>query len=807
MNLVDHTTLDDVSAVVDATFAMAAKHDRVIRTYGNWPSSEDRRKLVEHSGGSLIFTSTILKFILEADTDGLTPMERLPLALNINPGLDGLYRQTLSRSEHIPHFLDIVAVVVLFADARPTITQVAMFLGIHNFEVVRVLVNLHSILQVPGDDDTPVTICHTSLRDFLQDESRSLTFHLSEDLSDRICGRAVESWQDDKPTFRFITAIPLLLHSLSISELARLLDIQLHDLAGTLRQFTLDLPAGELDGDTPVGPLILRPPFRRVLQLGARSAIVMWEQQQQLAYDCLRCIAKSPELSRHSEVLYSHLHAPDHWNSFLELIPAGTRMFRRALRETIPRLQLLPTTQGILDVVLALLFTLEVDEVAAHAGISFHSLVDSVSLLAGRGNTAVKLVGSMLQSFALRNGSNSLKDIDPDIINHVRDIDIRNAGLENLSPVQLALLLMRVREDGGYVRFVDPNMLHRPYYTNRSDVAILNAIVQRAQGSPIFIFELAKFVTDVQDRNSLRGTTFEKALVEISRDCFYKRMLSYRRNSFALISIISELSEPLTVYQLSSLIGVSLEAIRLDLRSLRGIIHFPDDDFANRTVSIPDEFQAFLRDQKRVGTHPCSNSFLHYQSAMKRLHYQLAVKCLHFWFDSDRVQASVDSTVVKEYCQEHWLWHWVAGDDQEPTRPQGTHDQPTDATNMHSDAANRSLTLHPLYTRMICLLSTLSSHATVEVALRTHLGFEQGLSTIIRTLSEGDVTDLDPGIHSLGCKHDVSGVKRWPLLVCAEILLSLHRHYKPWGLSLTLDDLDEALPAESSPCEASVGDC
>jgi hypothetical protein len=102
-------------------------------------------------------------------------MERLPLALRLN-GLDGLYSQTLAHLQHLPHFSKIISTIALLKKALP-IVKISDILGIEAFEVVRVLLNLQAIIHVPGtDEEGEVTLCHTSLRDFLTTESRSGPF-------------------------------------------------------------------------------------------------------------------------------------------------------------------------------------------------------------------------------------------------------------------------------------------------------------------------------------------------------------------------------------------------------------------------------------------------------------------------------------------------------------------------------------------------------------------------------------------------------------------------------------------------------
>ncbi|KAJ2934121.1 hypothetical protein H1R20_g3012, partial [Candolleomyces eurysporus] len=118
-NLVDHCSDDDIATFLDVLFKNETRRNPVIRAYilehGEWPSPKDGRKLVKHIAGSFIFASTVFRFIMSTADSGssATPMDRLPLALKMNPGLDGLYTQTLARSEHLPHFPDIISTIAL----------------------------------------------------------------------------------------------------------------------------------------------------------------------------------------------------------------------------------------------------------------------------------------------------------------------------------------------------------------------------------------------------------------------------------------------------------------------------------------------------------------------------------------------------------------------------------------------------------------------------------------------------------------------------------------------------------------------
>ncbi|KAJ2928250.1 hypothetical protein H1R20_g8862, partial [Candolleomyces eurysporus] len=102
-------------------------------------------------------------------------MDRLPLAVKLDPGLDGLYAQTLARADDRARFRDVISTIALLAEPLP-ISGIAELLEIQTYEVTHVLEELQAIIRVPGTDNEPVTVCHTSLRDFLTTEGRSSRF-------------------------------------------------------------------------------------------------------------------------------------------------------------------------------------------------------------------------------------------------------------------------------------------------------------------------------------------------------------------------------------------------------------------------------------------------------------------------------------------------------------------------------------------------------------------------------------------------------------------------------------------------------
>jgi hypothetical protein len=178
-NLVNDCSRHDINTFMTTCFEEEKKRNPVIKAYiqkhGDWPRWQAKYQLVNHINGSFIFASALFKYIVDPTDDQLTPMERLPHTLNMNPGLDTLYARTLSRSQHLPHFTEIISTFALLFEPLP-IVNIAKLLGIEAYEVVQVLVNLQAIIHIPGTDDLPVTMCHTSLRDFLTTETRSGVF-------------------------------------------------------------------------------------------------------------------------------------------------------------------------------------------------------------------------------------------------------------------------------------------------------------------------------------------------------------------------------------------------------------------------------------------------------------------------------------------------------------------------------------------------------------------------------------------------------------------------------------------------------
>ncbi|TDL19436.1 hypothetical protein BD410DRAFT_792261 [Rickenella mellea] len=127
-----------------------------------WPSNEDINTLVEKSSGLFIFASTLTRYVEAARL----PHDELQKLLDVNHGIDQLYSQVLSRASRDGHFDRVVSTVVLLRESLP-VPHISRLLQLRAEDVLVELLQVQSILKIPGDDKEPVQVMHTSLRDFL----------------------------------------------------------------------------------------------------------------------------------------------------------------------------------------------------------------------------------------------------------------------------------------------------------------------------------------------------------------------------------------------------------------------------------------------------------------------------------------------------------------------------------------------------------------------------------------------------------------------------------------------------------------
>jgi hypothetical protein len=105
-------------------------------------------------------------------TEVISLTENFRTALQSHSGLDPLYTQVLESASHSHHFTRVLQTIIIIA-TPVSITDLACLLQIEGGDVIHALQGVQSIIMVPEDDEQPVRLLHTSLRDFLTTQARS----------------------------------------------------------------------------------------------------------------------------------------------------------------------------------------------------------------------------------------------------------------------------------------------------------------------------------------------------------------------------------------------------------------------------------------------------------------------------------------------------------------------------------------------------------------------------------------------------------------------------------------------------------
>ncbi|KAI3609273.1 cytoplasmic 1 [Moniliophthora roreri] len=241
-------------------YELREKHHALRHVEELWPSQDVIQKLVRRACGQFIFVVTVMKYL---ESDYGNPLERLQTILNIRtedlpaspyPDLDLLYRQILLtclnwggvrrilRLLVIPHLSPQVSPTnitliqaLVFTGITPgepdplhplqktidflrnlnmrqgdlcwrSLMFIALLLDLERSEVESLLLRLHAVLEVPGDEEMDIHILHASFTEFLLDHSRSGEHHMEvlteSDYSDLLATallRVLSVWSQSYP--------------------------------------------------------------------------------------------------------------------------------------------------------------------------------------------------------------------------------------------------------------------------------------------------------------------------------------------------------------------------------------------------------------------------------------------------------------------------------------------------------------------------------------------------------------------------------------------------------------------------------
>jgi len=139
-----------------------------------WPSAQDLTTLLDMAGNSFAFATTLLQCV-GGDRMPHRALQKL-LASGVN-GLDSLYEQVLSSASWTEGFCQILGTITVLKDNK-SISFLSSLLSLPHEEVICELLEVQSIIKIPGDDNEPIILYHTSLRDFLTIQSRSKQYFI-----------------------------------------------------------------------------------------------------------------------------------------------------------------------------------------------------------------------------------------------------------------------------------------------------------------------------------------------------------------------------------------------------------------------------------------------------------------------------------------------------------------------------------------------------------------------------------------------------------------------------------------------------
>ena len=140
-----------------------------------WPLARDLTVLLDKAGSSFAFATTLIQCVGK-DQMPHKALQKI-LASRVN-GLDSLYEQVLSSTSWTEDFCQILGTIMVLKN-NISISFLSSLLSLPHEEVICKLLEVQSIIRIPRDDNEPIMLYHTSLRDFLTIKSRSKKYFIN----------------------------------------------------------------------------------------------------------------------------------------------------------------------------------------------------------------------------------------------------------------------------------------------------------------------------------------------------------------------------------------------------------------------------------------------------------------------------------------------------------------------------------------------------------------------------------------------------------------------------------------------------
>ncbi|KAJ7694977.1 hypothetical protein B0H14DRAFT_2650748 [Mycena olivaceomarginata] len=172
-------SFEDVHKYLSDEFArIHREHDTMRNIPLPWPSSDILWELARKSSGHFIYASTIIKFI---DDQNYRPTHRLAVVQDPNSSgsesafdvLDQLYMTILRSAPRQSQLIPILCAIVHFGLGT---SEIDRLFGLAEGETQLLLRGLHSVFNVPRDDEDGIFSHHASFVDFLRNPGRSGNF-------------------------------------------------------------------------------------------------------------------------------------------------------------------------------------------------------------------------------------------------------------------------------------------------------------------------------------------------------------------------------------------------------------------------------------------------------------------------------------------------------------------------------------------------------------------------------------------------------------------------------------------------------
>lgn len=179
IDLAQFNSKEDVDLFIRTSLAAHCETSRLsmgVQSLGE-PPAEHIEVLDALVDGSFAVAAPLMRYILRPPTPSqsgdMSIFQTLPLTRS---RVDCFYIEILESAKHRPCFMDVLSAITLLKSSI-SVSELARFVGTHNYVVMDVLKKISAIVDVPGTDDAPISLINDDIHGFLLDKTRSQSFY------------------------------------------------------------------------------------------------------------------------------------------------------------------------------------------------------------------------------------------------------------------------------------------------------------------------------------------------------------------------------------------------------------------------------------------------------------------------------------------------------------------------------------------------------------------------------------------------------------------------------------------------------